>query len=914
VREQFHEQRMLALKMLQLRYAEQGHWAELANVARQQLAIVPWEELAHRNLMQALASLGQSQAALAQFEKCREILQQELGIEPSLATLDLAARLRGAPPTAPSVQHNLAQPLKSFVGRKDEIASLNALVRTQKLVTLLGIGGVGKSHLALTIAQSVLHDFADGVWFVPLVNIEAGDAAPERIALAIAATVGFQVTNMQPPLVEVATYLAAKQMLLVLDNWEHLLESAATVFDALRPCRDVHILATSRVRLLDEEETIIQLEGLPPTEAFTLFVDRARRIVPTFATEEDAEEDASIIAADVASLCQQMAGLPLGIELAASWIEHYSAAEIGQSIAKITIQPQQSEGLVGRHHQLSGVFEYSWQLLNLRQQQILSRLSVFRGGFDRTAAVTVAEGTLSELSTLISHSLVQRVGSGRYDLHPLLQEFAARKLAPDEAPLLHGKHSQHYLSTLLATPRAQQAARLLADSNNIRAGWQRAVHAGDDALVQTSLRTFGDFMAQFGLLSDGNKLFEDALAQFDHAPEHDELVAELLDQQALFVRALQGLSAVKVLQQRVLALTKNRKLQISSHNDLANFYAEVGAWEEADFHFDRLEELASELPDLGAYITAVESRIHINAIHFRGDFAKGIARLEELLTLMDTTTTPITDAEYLRVRILQSLALISIRYGDYAAAIQRSQQVLAWTHQVGHRPRQCYALIDLALAEQFAGMYTEAIAHNHEALALAEEIGDVDETGLVKANLCLTLRQHGELEQALAYGLEAIQILSALGNEWLEGQARNRVGHTLSALGRWGNAYAMYGEALVVWEPLQHPNRYEAVAGRAAAACQLGKHDEALALVHEAMDFVAAKGLAGIVEPARLLLNCEAVLSALGQSAQASQALLQADAWMQTIASRISDDAVRAAFLRNKPDNQLLKSRLDLSA
>ena len=308
---------------------------------------------------------------------------------------------------------------------------------------------------------------------------------------------------------------------------------------------------------------------------------------------------------------------------------------------------------------------------------------------------------------------------------------------------------------------------------------------------------------------------------------------------------------------------------LSAHNDLANHHAEVGEWQEADYHFDRREELARESEDLGAYITAVESRVHINAIHFRGDFAQGIARLQELLVLMETATTPIAEEEALRVRTMQSLVLIAIRYGDYALAIHYAELTLAWARQVQHRPRQCYVLIDLSLAEQFAGMYSEAISHLLEAFALAEEIDSLDEVGLIKANLCLTLRQCGEIERAIAYGLEAIKILNAFGTKRLEGQARNRVGQALSVLERWGDAYAMYGEALLVWEAMQHPNRYEAVAGRAVAAYQLGKKDEAAALVQEVMDFVTNKGLMGIVEPARLLLNCESVLGALGHSEQA---------------------------------------------
>ncbi|MEX1020621.1 MAG: BTAD domain-containing putative transcriptional regulator, partial [Litorilinea sp.] len=322
-REQLHEQMMLALSTFQLRYAEQGLWAELAEAARRQIAIVPWTESAHRSLMQALAAQGELATALAQYAKCREILQEELGVKPSLSTQELAARLRGDGVVAPAVQHNLAQQLKSFVGRSAETEQLATLVKTEKLVTLLGIGGVGKSHLAQTVAQKVLHSFSDGVWFVPLANIDAGEAATEQIALAIAAAIGFQVTDMQSPLAELATYLAPKQTLLVLDNWEHLGESAAPVLYALLNNSAVHILATSRIRLMVEGEILFPLDGLPPHEAYTLFVERARRIVPGFAQTKAGQDDLEI-REDIARVCEQVAGLPLGIELATTWVEHYS--------------------------------------------------------------------------------------------------------------------------------------------------------------------------------------------------------------------------------------------------------------------------------------------------------------------------------------------------------------------------------------------------------------------------------------------------------------------------------------------------------------------------------------------------------------------------------------------------------------
>lgn len=899
--ERLHEQAMGALTLLQQLYAEQGHWAELATTARRQLAFVPWQESAHRNLIQALAAQGQRDAALEQYERCVAVLQAELGVEPTPTTQEMAARLRSHDAGEGSAQltlvrHNLPKQAKTLVGRKAAIEQVYGLVQQERLVTLLGLGGVGKSRLAQAVAQKSLRDFADGVWFVALAQIEATDDAPERIALAMAAAIGFPLTSAQQPLAELAAHLADKEILFVLDNWDQLTPAAETLCEHLLATQAVHLLATSRVRLQVAGEIVVPLEGLPAPAAFTLFVERARQVVPAFAAEAQRT--------DIAQLCDQVAGLPLGIELAASWVEHFAVAEIGHSLMEIVVEPEQADGYVSRHQTLDTLFEYSWRLLSPAQQQILAHLSAFRGGFDRTAAGAITGSTLSDLSSLLAHSLIQRVSAGRYDLHPLVQEFAARKLASAAIPTLFHAHAAYYLNLLVTTELTNRAA-LRIDFNNLRRAWQQAIVAMDSQLMARSAEAFGEFIARFGLMRDGNQLFAAAAAQFATLPPAQELVAQLLDQQALFLRCLDGLRAVKPLQQRVLRLTQNQKLQTRAHFDLANYYAEQGEWPQADFHFDQAEALAQASADLGLYIGMVEERIHINAIHFRGDFAQGIARLEELLPLLDQAAIAIDDAQNLRFRILQSLPILAIRQRAYGTAIHYAQEALALARQLAHRHRQCSILLDLALAEQFAGLYEQAVAHNLASLAIAEEIGDADEVALLKANLCLTLRQQGALTEALAYGEAAIASLRTLGNRRIEGQARNRVGHTLLALERWLAAEQAYTEALLVWAPTQHPNRYEALAGRAVALVHLGRQTEALALAQDVLVFVAAHDLVGIVEPVLLLLNCATVLTGGGSATQAAAALQRAACWVEMVAGRIQEERVRTAFLA-RPDIQTL--------
>ena len=194
---------------------------------------------------------------------------------------------------------------------------------------------------------------------------------------------------------------------------------------------------------------------------------------------------------------------------------------------------------------------------------------------------------------------------------------------------------------------------------------------------------------------------------------------------------------------------------------------------------------------------------------------------------------------------------------------------------------------------------------------MVEASGAIDDIGLLQANLCLTLRQGGDLWEALRYGQAGIEALASVGLTRMEGQARNRVGHTLLAMARWQEAAVAYAEALAIWEPLHHPNRYEAVAGQAVALDHLGRSSEALELVRDVLAFVAREGLGGIVEPVLLLLHCEAVLTGGGDTAAARRVLHQAATWIKTIAARISEDQVRAVFL-TKPDHQRLAQRRKL--
>lgn len=907
LQEQLHQSVINALSVLQQHYAELGEWVAQANAARRQLVLVPWLESAHRSLIQALAAQGLQQLALEQFEACRNVLRDELGVEPSLATQEILQRLQAKTTEVTHSRHNLPKQQRSLVGRRQELERICQLIPHERLITLLGIGGVGKSRLSQAAAQQALPNFADGVWFVPLAGIEYSDDAPDRIALAIAATIGFAITNAASPLQELAAYLANKSILLVLDNWEHLILAAEPVLEALLANEGVHVLATSRARLRSTSEMVIAIDGLPIDAACALFVERARQVVPTF-TDEVASTSPS---ADLVKLCSAVSGLPLAIELLASWVEHFTIAELHRAITNIdiSVEPSQRTEMLDRHHSLNKVFEHSWRLISPREQHTLANLSVFRGGFDRSAAVEIAEGQLADLTALIGHSLVQRLAAGRYDLHQLLREFAAQKLAldPHRMNAVQDRHSRFYLATLSADFAAGRMPERQIEAANLRAAWQHAVAVTDAEIIAQAMVAYQSFIEHFGHLPEGEALFAAAVNAFSAQPQQRELVARLLLEQSHFVRQYSGLSAAAVLRLRILELTQDPALLANTHRGLANGFAELGDWAKADFHFDQAQEAARAVPDPTLRIALQSVRIYINALHFRGDFAAYIRQIETLMT--ETKTVFNIDVEPINRDLTTTMAMVASRYGNYALAIDCQRQYIQSAQARGHRLDHAWGLLNLALSEQFAGMYAPSIAHNQEALAMAESSGDMDDVGLLNANLCLVLRQAGRLEEARLYGEKAIGILSALKTRRIEGQARNRLGHTFIAMQRWPEAYAAYGEALQVWATMQHPNRFEALAGRAVAAMHVGQRQEAAQLVEEVLAYATNRDLPGIVEPARLLLHCAATLTELGQPAQARQVLLQAQAWIETIAARITDEDIRTSFLQ-RPDNRLVQSLL----
>jgi predicted ATPase/transcriptional regulator with XRE-family HTH domain len=422
------------------------------------------------------------------------------------------------PLTTPSVTTRAAHlpvPPTPFFGRSAELDHLQQLLASPecRLLTLVGPGGVGKTRLALAAAAAQTPHFAHGVYFLSLASLSAASL----LAPAIANAIGTTLNGAGEPTVQLLQALEHQQMLLVLDNLEHLLDDVSLLPALLQQTAAIKLLVTSRTPVQVQGEWIFELQGLPvpalsmpalPTtekidaslnrmgqwegdySALALFAERARRLVPTFVLSQENQ-------AAVAQICHLVEGMPLALELAAAWVPLLSCAEIAQEIARnLDFLSTNLRDLPARHRSVRATFDYSWQLLSPTERKALGQLAVFQGGFTRQAAQAVGVA-LPQLARLVEHSLARRTEEGRYTIHELVRQYSTSKLA-EQGPQAHqqaqAKHLAFYLQLALTFEAEVYGEalttwlnRIEQENGNLRAALTFALdHAIEKALRLTT--------------------------------------------------------------------------------------------------------------------------------------------------------------------------------------------------------------------------------------------------------------------------------------------------------------------------------------------------------------------------------------------------------------------------------------------
>lgn len=385
----------------------------------------------------------------------------------------------------------LPLPPTPFVGREHELAHISSLFDNaeNRLVTLVGIGGIGKTRLAIEAARRAKAQqgsYAHGVGFVgltaaaSLADIVAGLA--QTVGLAFHTAPGYRL-SAEAAQQQLFDYLSSRAMLLVLDNFEHLMDYAAFVADLLSTAPGLRLMVTSRLRLNLPGECVIEVSGLPfpgkrgietagKFAAVQLFLQGAGRVGQPALPEADLPA--------VGRICQLLEGMPLGVEMAAAWTKMLSCAEIAAEIERdLNFLVFDRRGMPERHRTLRAVFEHSWRLLAEDERSVLLHLAVFQGGFSREKAQEVADAPLTLLSSLMDQSFLRRLTSGRFEIHPVLRPFIVAKLeaAPDIHALLRARHASRFFGWLLEMHDRLKGPDQIAALTALRSEQQNLVEA-----------------------------------------------------------------------------------------------------------------------------------------------------------------------------------------------------------------------------------------------------------------------------------------------------------------------------------------------------------------------------------------------------------------------------------------------------
>jgi len=737
-----------------------GEYRDALSVARRWLEMDSCNEEAHRLIMRVLARQGQRNAALQQYKRCRQVLMSELGVAPDEETESLASRIRGLTSVR---RHNLPNVgERSFVGRQRELGDLRQVLADpeRRLLTLLGPGGIGKTRLALetgwAVAQDYFGPFMDGVYFVSL----APEAllTPVSLAMAIIEALEIPLSGGALPETQLIEFLHRKECLLILDNCEVLDNNGRLLIsNLLQRTRGVQFLLTSRQRLNLSQEWALEIEGLSypqqepaipnlePYAAVQLFVQRAQQVESGFALERCGKQEwGSLI-----EIMQLTEGMPLALELAAAWVRVLSCSEIaGEIRSNLDFLASDMPEIPERHRCIRAVFESSWQMLAEEEQRVLAALSVFSSSFTIEAAEQVAGATRLVLAWLRDKSLLQKEGveQTRYRLHPLLRQFAAEKLVPEQAPHYNSAHAQHY-GHFLAQRReavdsgeAQTAlAEIQVELENVRDGWHWSVEQREIELLGQYMHPLYGFYALRAWWDEGREMFAPAAALGPEKMTYEEIQGSrrALIYSGLLIRLAEFYYSLSQLEQAEALLQRGQAIQhwIEEPEELALAYEKLGLVASRRGDYQR----AAQMLEFSHQIAADAGLKNLSA-H----------------SLMSLGALARDQGAYSQARVYLTESLTIYRALDYSWGIVNALRLLGYvTYQLrGSDAAQSYYNESLELCQALKNPLIEALVWNSmgqmahaerkfgearelycRAMGLLQERGDDKSLALVFENL-----------------------------------------------------------------------------------------------------------------------------------------------------------------------------------
>ena len=811
-------------------YTGRGEYDAAYAYAWRQIELEPLHEEAHQQLIRVLALSGRRSEALAQYEACCTLLAKELGVPPAAETTLLYEQIRTAKfgqeqgkrlQPKLRVLHNLPAQLDPFVGRKVELAALTGLLAKSdvRLLTLLGSGGMGKTRLALEVAANQVDHFRDGVYFVALTAADT----PYAVIALIAEALKLIFYEGNTPHQQLCDYLRHRNLLLVLDNFEHLLANTARldeveiantslVLDLLQVAANLKILVTSRARLNVHGEQLYFIDGIDfslsskvtlaattQSSAVQLFVQSARRVQAAFTLTDDN-------VGSVAQICHLVQGMPLAILLAAAWVQVYTPAEILTELRQhdelrlnLDLLETDLRNVPARQRSLRALFDHSWRLLPQPERELFRQLSICRGGFTRPAAQAVTAASPQALMTLVNQSLLQWQVTRRYDLHELVRQYATEHLAQtpalDEA--VRNRHSAFYCALLREQEAelkgsGQQAAMAIIEGElgNLSAAWEWAVVHEQIEQVAQAMHSLGWFYVWRSRYQEGEALYSNTARQLqtmnDPSPASQRLRVRLLAWQSNFTRRLGHLAQTSRLLQQCLDYLDSPALSgLDLRREQADVLFQLGSLHEEQAEFAAGTECYRQA--LALYEALADPWGAANSLAGLGEFAyrsgdyEGASRhYHESLALLHRLGDQKRSAS-----VLGRLAYVLRDQGQLEAAEQVTQESVALYARLGDRAQIAAGQYDLGWSAIYAGRYTEACPLVENYIAIREDLGlpaSITLLGLIDLELGNYQTAHNQLQTQLqrsraigdkdeiALGLDVLSCLAVVEARYGEAQ------------------------------------------------------------------------------------------------------------------------------------------------
>jgi predicted ATPase/DNA-binding CsgD family transcriptional regulator len=650
-----------------------------------------------------------------------------------------------------------------FVGRETELSETKQILKNTdcRLLTLVGVGGIGKTRLAIQLAKDQQRTFLHGAWFVNLQPLQSG----KQIVSAVVDAVGVVLSGHDTPENQLLQYLQDKNLLLLLDNFEHVLDGVEFVAQIIQHAPAVKLLVTSREALSLPEEWLYPVEGLPfplshqtdnveSITAVELFVERARQVSPNFSLADNR--------ASVVRICQLVAGLPLALEMAASWTKTLRCSEIAAEIQhNLNFLTSNLRHVPERHRSMPAVFAQTWEHLTDSEQALFKRLAVFKGGFRREAAEAIAGASLPLLSSLLDKCLLRREAGGRYQIHELLRQYANGKLDNSEIEALTETHCHYYCDFLaqrkpglVEREQVKNSLEIEDELENVRAAWQYVInHQQIDALRKAAAPYFYFCQIQSRYLeyADASGLAVDVLEEVKDFP---------------------GLAQVLVYRGWMLI--------------------RIGRFEQAAEGLERSKALFEDLrltPDYGMGSHPLAPLIVLTVI--QGDYGRAVALGQQL----KLEVAEGMDKQNLGFACY-GLTSAYLNLGQYEAALENAKEAIKLFAGIGNHWISAYCHIELGNVHRAMGHYAEAERHYRESLRIKKDYKDPEGIAVTAKHLGeIALLQH-DYQAAQQLYEQSLSIYQKLNDQGGLAAAHHGLGEVAYQAGAAGLAAHHFREAL----------------------------------------------------------------------------------------------------------------------